>query len=374
MRKIISIILGIGLIIIAVFIVKAMVAANQKPERKAKKIVKTVFVDIVKNKDIPITIKVNGNLVAKNKIEIFSEVQGVLQATSKEFKAGVAYKKGEVILKINNEEEYATLQAQKSNLYNTITSIMPDVRLDFPEQYEKWRNYLTGFDFNKPIPGLPQTNSEKEKFFVSSRNIYTTYYNVKNLEVRLRKYTIRAPYNGILTDALVNPGSLVRPGQKLGEFIDPKMYEMEVAINASYSDLLKKGNSVTLKTLDNSQSWEGKIIRVNGRVDQASQTVKTFIQVSGKGLKEGMYLEAHLVAKHEENAYEIARQLLINNSKVFVLEDSVLALAKVTPVYFKDKMVVVKGLKEGTVILSKPVPGAYFGMAVKVYNHKPTPK
>ncbi|VAW26499.1 RND efflux system, membrane fusion protein, partial [hydrothermal vent metagenome] len=222
--------------------------------------------------------------------------------------------------------------------------------------------------------GLPQTNSEKEKFFVSSRNIYTTYYNVKNLEVRLRKYTIRAPYNGILTDALVNPGSLVRPGQKLGEFIDPKMYEMEVAINASYSDLLKKGNSVTLKTLDNSQSWEGKIIRVNGRVDQASQTVKTFIQVSGKGLKEGMYLEAHLVAKHEENAYEIARQLLINNSKVFVLEDSVLALAKVTPVYFKDKMVVVKGLKEGTVILSKPVPGAYFGMAVKVYNHKPTPK
>ncbi len=374
MRKYITIALGIALIIASYFIVEAMIAANQKPERKARKIIKTVFVDIVKNKDIPITIKVNGNLVAKNRIEIFSEVQGVLHPTAKEFKAGVAYKKGEVILKINKEEEYATLQAQKSNLYNTITSIMPDVRLDFPAEYEKWRNYLTGFDFNKPIPKLPQTNSEKEKFFVSSRNIYTTYYNVKNLEVRLRKYTIRASYNGILTETLVNPGSLVRPGQKLGEFINPNVYEMEVAINASYIDLLKIGNPVTLKTLDSSQSWEGKIIRVNGKVDQATQTVKTFVQVAGKGLKEGMYLEAHLVAKQEKNAYEIARKLLINNEKVFVLQDTVLALVKVTPVYFKDKTVVVKGLKEGTVIISKPVPGAYYGMAVKVYNSASTPK
>ncbi|MCF6360444.1 MAG: HlyD family efflux transporter periplasmic adaptor subunit [Cyclobacteriaceae bacterium] len=374
MRKLITIALGFALIIASYFVVQAMIKSNQRPERKAKKIVKTVFVDIVKNTDIPITIKVNGNLVAKNRIEIFSEVQGVLHTTSKEFKAGVAYKKGEVILKINKEEEYATLQSQKSNLYNTITSIMPDVRLDFPDEYEKWRNYLTGFDFNKPIPNLPEINSEKEKFFVSSRNIYTTYYNVKNLEVRLRKYTIRAPYNGILTDALVNPGSLVRQGQKLGEFINPNVYEMEIAISASYSDLLKKGSPVKLKSLDNSQSWEGKIIRVNGRVDQASQTVKTFIQVSGKGLKEGMYLEAHLIAKQEENAYEIARQLLVNNEKVFVLQDSVLALVDVTPVYFKDKTVVVKGLKEGTIILSKPVPGAYFGMAVKVYNSTPTTK
>lgn len=368
MRKVISIGLGIILIAISVFVVKAMVAANQKPHQKAKKIVKTVFVDIVENKNIPITIKANGNLVAKNKIEIFSEVQGVLHTSSKEFKAGTSYKKGEIILKINNEEEYANLQAQKSNLYNTITSIMPDIRLDYSDEYEKWRAYLSGFDFDKPTPKLPATNSEKEKFFVSSRNIYTTYYNVKNLEVRLAKYIIRAPYNGILTEALVNPGSLVRQGQKLGEFINPSVYEMEVAINAAYIDLLQKGNVVKLFNLDNSKSWEGKIIRVNGKVDQASQTVKTFIGVSGNALKEGMYLEANLVAKQEQNAYEIARKLLVNNESVYVLKDSVLALVKVHPVYFKDKTVVIKGLKNGTKVLSKNVPGAYAGMAVKVFK------
>ncbi len=368
MRKYISIVLGILIIVASVYIVKAMVANNQKPQRKAKKIVKTVFIDIVENKDIPITINANGNLVAKNKIEIFSEVQGILQTTSKEFKPGTSYRKGQVILKINNEEHYANLQAQKSNLYNAITSIMPDIRLDYPVEYKKWQNYLSSFDFDKTTPKLPEMNSEKEKFFISGRNIYTTYYNVKNMEVRLNKYIIRAPYNGILTDALVNPGSLVRQGQKLGEFINPSVYEMEVAINANYIDLLKKGNTVKVQTLDNSKTWNGKIIRVNGKVDQTSQTVKAFIQVDGKDLKEGMYLEANLVAKKEKNAYEMPRKLLVNNESVFVLKDSVLDLVKVNAVYFKDKTVVIKGLENGTKVLSKSVPGAYAGMAVKVFS------
>jgi len=368
MRKYISIALGIVLLIGSFLIVKTMIANNQRPERKAKKIVKTVFIDNVKNKDIPITISANGNLVAKNKIEIFSEVQGVLQTTSKEFKAGTSYRKGETILRINNEEHYANLQAQKSNLYNAITSIMPDIRLDYPNEYDKWQAYLSSFDFNKTTPTLPEMNSEKEKFFISGRNIYTSYYNVKNMEVRLNKYIIRAPYNGILTDAIVNPGSLVRQGQKLGEFINPSVYEMEVAINANYIDLLQKGNTVKLQNLDNSKTWNGKVIRVNGKVDQASQTVKAFIQVAGKNLKEGMYLEANLVAKKEKNAYEMPRKLLINNESVFVYKDSILELIKVNPVYFKDKTVVIKGLENGTKVLSKNVPGAYEGMLVKVFN------
>ncbi|NOQ91803.1 MAG: HlyD family efflux transporter periplasmic adaptor subunit [Flavobacteriaceae bacterium] len=368
MRKYISIGLGIVIIIASIFVVKAMIASNKKPQRKAKKIVKTVFIDVVENKDIPITINANGNLVAKNKIEIFSEVQGVLQTTPKDFKPGTSYHKGEVILKINNEEHYANLQAQKSNLYNAITSIMPDIRLDYPNEYKKWQNYLSSFDFDKTTPKLPEMNSEKEKFFISGRNIYTTYYNVKNMEVRLNKYIIRAPYNGILTDALVNPGSLVRQGQKLGEFINPSIYEMEVAINANYIDLLKKGNKVKLQTLDNSKTWTGKVIRVNGKVDQTSQTVKAFIQVDGKNLKEGMYLEANLVAKKEKNAYEMPRKLLVNNESVFVLKDSVLDLVKVNAVYFKDKTVVIKGLENGTKVLAKNVPGAYTGMAVKVFS------
>lgn len=369
MRKYISIVLGIVLIIGAYFVVKAMIESNKRVKRKAPKIVKTVFVETVKNKEIPVIISANGNLVAKNKIQLFSEVQGVLQPISKDFKTGTKYAKGEIILKINNEEHYANLQAQKSNLYNFITSIMPDIRLDYSDEYQKWQKYLSNFDFDKTTPKLPEMNSEKEKFFISGRNIFTSYYNVKNMEVRLSKYTIRAPYYGILTEALVTPGSLVRQGQKLGEFINPDVYEMGIAINAAYKDLLKVGNNVDLHNLENTKSWKGKVIRVNGKVDQATQTIKVFIQISNKELTEGMYLEADLVAKSEMNAYEISRKLLVNNNSVYLVKnDSILSLVNVNPVYFKEQSVIIKGLPDGSITLSKTIPGAYDGMTVKIYT------
>ncbi len=136
-------------------------------------------------------------------------------------------------------------------------------------------------------------------------------------------------------------------------------------------DLLQKGSAVEVSSRDTNQSWKGKIARVNGRVDQASQTVKAYIQVEGKDLKEGIYLEAHLVAKAEQDAFEMPRKLLVNNESVYVFRDSIIELVKVNPVYFNDKTVVVKGLEDGTPVLSRAVPGAYPGMKVSLYGSNP---
>ena len=70
----------------------------------------------------------------------------------------------------------------------------------------------------------------------------------------MSKYQIRAPFSGTLTEALVSPGTLVRIGQKLGEFIDPSIYEMEVSINSEFANLLKVGNSVVLSNLEKTKN------------------------------------------------------------------------------------------------------------------------
>ncbi len=370
MRKIISIALGVLLLVGAVFIAKYLIDNKKKPKPKFDKIVKTVFVEEVENKDIPIVITTSGNLTAKNKIDLFAEVQGVLKPSSKDFKAGTTYSRGENIIRINSDEFYANLQSQKSNFYNSITSIMPDIRLDYPNEFQKWQAYLNSFDINKPTPKLPVMNSDKEKFFISGRGINTAYYNVKNLEVKLGKYNLRAPFTGILTEALVTPGSLVRVGQKLGEFIDPSVYEMEVSVNAEFADLLKKGNTVELHNLEKTKEYTGKVIRINGKVDATSQTIKAFIQVAHKDLREGTYLEADLTARSEKDAVEISRKLLVDNKQMYVVRDSVLDLIDVKPVYFSAEKAVIKGLENGTLMLSKPTPGAYQGMQVKIFEDK----
>ena len=89
-------------------------------------------------------------------------------------------------------------------------------------------------------------------------------------------------------------------------------------------------------------------------------------------LKEGMFLEALLNAKEETEAISLPRQLVVDNSKVYIVRDSVLDLVEIDPVYFSDENAVIKGLEDGTRYLSKPVPGAYAGMRVKVYGEETT--
>ena len=259
MRKIILSVLGILLVFGAVYIGNS-IAENKKTRRPvAKKVIKTVFVDTVKNGTVRIVIPANGNLIAKRRIELFSEVQGIFRSGSKLFRAGQAYNSGQTLIRIDASEFYASVQSAKSNFYNSITAIMPDLKLDFPDIFDKWQNYIKGFDLNKTTPKLPEITTDKERYFITGRGIITEYYNIKNLEQRLGKYSIRAPFRGILTEALVTEGSLIRNGQKLGEYIDNSVYEMEVALSKTYASLLKVGESVTLNNLDKTETFTGKI-------------------------------------------------------------------------------------------------------------------
>lgn len=367
-RKIILSILGVVLIALSFYVAKLIIASKSTPTPRPTKVVKTVFVDTVRNAAVPIFVPANGNLVAKSRVELYSEVQGIFKRGSNLFKPGQEYRQGELIIGIDASEYRASVQSAKSNLYNLITSIMPDLRLDYPEISPKWQAYLNGFDLNQTTPQLPELSTEKERYFISGRGILTSYYNVKNLEERLSKYNIRAPFSGVLTEALVTEGTLIRSGQKLGEFIDTNVYELEVALSKTYSDMLRVGEKVELVNLERTSTYTGIVSRINARVDQTSQTITAFIEVRDPSLKEGMYLEANLHAKEEANAIEIDRGLLLEGDQIFVVRDTILDLIDVKPVYFTDKSVVLKDVPEGITIVSKPVVGAYAGMLVKVYQ------
>jgi multidrug efflux pump subunit AcrA (membrane-fusion protein) len=365
-RKLILSVLGLFLILGSIYTASVIIANKKTPKPIPEKVIKTVFVDSVVNTTVPIVVTANGNLRAQRRVELYAEVQGVFKTGQVLFRPGQPFRAGQTIISIDAAEYYASVQSSKSDLYNLITSVMPDLRLDYPEVFPKWEAYLREYDINKNLPELPELVSEKEKYFISGRGILTSYYNIRNLEQRLSKYRIVAPFDGVVTEALVTEGSLVRSGQKLGEFINTGVYELEVAVSKTYSDLLRLGEPVRLVNLDNSKTYTGKVARINGNIDQLSQTIKAFIEVRDPDLKEGMYLEAHLSAKEEGNAIEIDRALLMEGDRIFMVRDTVLDLLEVDPVFFSNRRVVLKKVPEGTVILSKPVVGAYAGMLVKV--------
>lgn len=369
MRLAISIVLGIVLLGGA-YLLSQKIADSKKPPRgKVNKSNSTVFVSPVKNTDSPIYIETNGTIRAQERIEVFSEVQGVLKPTKKPFKPGTRYSKGELMLEMDSQEFYSSLVSQRSVLYNNIVAIMPDLKFDLPDSFKQWQKYLDEFDIQGTVKELPKPLNDREKYFINAKQIVSTYYSIKNLEERLLKYKIFAPFSGILTEALVDPGTLVRTGQKLGGLINPAVFELEANVNAEYLDDLRIGKKVAVKSLQGNNQWNGFVKRINGLIDPTTQTVQVFIQVSGRGLTEGMFLEATIMAKTEGNVVEIDRSLLSNENEVFIVKnDSVLTAQGVDVVHFSDKKAMVRGLIDGEKLLSKPLPGAYDGMIVKISN------
>lgn len=368
MRPYVTKIIAILVLIGAIYGAKKIAGSKKKNKPNSTISIPTAFVKPAQNQAVPVVIVESGMLTARYRIDLYAEVQGVMESSAKEFKAGSRYAKGELLVKIKSDDYYANLQAQKSALQNLITSIIPDIKLDFPEAFGKWESYLKAFDINKPIPPLPEPGSEKEKFFLTGKNIYTSYYNTKNLEVIYSKYQLTAPYDGILTEALVTPGSLVRNGQKLGEFINPGEYELELALSENLAANIEVGKEVIVYDTENpDDSWTGTVSRMNGKVDPTTQTIQLFVSLKGEGLKEGMYLEAHINGKEKMNALEIPRNLLKDDSKIYTVSpDSVLVLEEIQVAHKTRKNVIIQGVEDNTWVLSKAIPGAYDGMKVAV--------
>ena len=366
LRGLIGFIIGFLLIFAAMRYSDKLAADKPKPKRKVEAKTNKVYTQEVKNKMIPIVIEEKGSLQALKKVDIYSEVQGLLRQDNELVKPGKSYEEGNAIFSIDDGEFRASLIAQKSVLYNLLTQIMPDLKFDYPDVFSKWQNYLNGFDIQRSTPKLPAFSNDKEKYFINSKNIVTTYYNIKNLEEQHRKFNIYAPFNGIITEANAIPGSLVRPGQKLATILNPDRYELPVSINGSYADYIKVGKQVTLYNLDHSRKWNGKIARVNAVVDAETQGIQVYIQVSGRDLKEGMFLEASIKGKSIANGFELSRKLLVENNKTYVVKNGMLSLEEVEVAYFNQNSAIVTNLSDETLILRNPIPGAYDGMIVEI--------
>ena len=93
MRIYITIFIGLLLIAASYFVAKDLANTKKRQRPKNEKVKPTVFTEIVKNANVPVNVLESGRLLAKNRIEVFSEVQGVMVPTKKEFKPGAYYKK-----------------------------------------------------------------------------------------------------------------------------------------------------------------------------------------------------------------------------------------------------------------------------------------
>lgn len=364
LRKIILAILGIVIVVVSVMLSGVIIDSKPVYGSRSKNSIKEVYTQEVVNQTIKTTVPANGVLVAYQRVTLTSRVQGVLQQIDPLFKAGQTYQQGTLIYQIDDADYRASVRAARANFLSLLTSILPDLQLDFSSEFDQWSSFLSQFSVEQPVPEFPQM-SDKLKLFISGKGVLSSYYNLQNMEQNLAYYRFRAPFTGVLIDAQMTEGSLIRPGQQMGVFIKTGLYELAVQLPKTYVDFISEGSKVVLHSLDGNQQYSGTINRINAAVDAQTQSVQVFILVEDDSLREGVYLNAQLDGIAIDQAFSVKRGLLNENQQLFIVEDEILKLKQVEVLYYTETHAIVRGIEDGVKLLAIPVLVAYEGMEVK---------
>ena len=327
--------------------------------------------------DLILSVKGNGVVKSKQSLDIISEATGKVLYAKNNLKNGTFFKEGEVILKIDSREVENNLFSFRSDFMNSVASMLPEIKNESIEQYEKWYKYFNTLDINKKTPELPPTTDTREKIKVSSRNVYSKYYLVQNQEILLSKHKINAPFDGYLSNSELIENSYISRGQKLFTLIDAKNLEIAVPLLVDEVNLINFSNSPLVKIYsqkDKSKYLQGRINRRDISLDQNTQTINAYVSFRNSKLSSdflpGNYVEVGISGRKLSNVAVIPRHLIDNENNVFVMEDGKLVREKVDIItYQQNSAIVSKSIRENskliTTILQKPL----IGMDIESINH-----
>ncbi len=369
MNRKVGFIVAVAILVVGLFIGKVMSNQSESVQRRMpkKETANYMFHDVT-NKNETFNLELTGPMYSLNSLTLFSEVTGVATFGKKEFRPGMEFKKGTVLLKIDDREYKNNLYAQKSMLMNRLTLLIPDLKLDFPKSAEKWQKYLENFEIENPLPPLPTAKNNKEKYYIASRNIYNQYYTIKSMETRLSKYTITAPYDGVVTEAMIKPGTLVRASQQVGTLKNTQTYEMTAFAGIKEARMLTVGMPVTLTSNDIAGEFDGKISRINKTIDRVSQKIKVYIIAESDDLLDGLYMHAKIKMKTNQSVARIPSEAVFNTGQVWIREAGKFRAKNINVIHRTEGYVLAEELDDNIQVLVNPDKTIYDGKAIKNSN------
>lgn len=340
------------------------------PERAAPEVVNYVKVKEVGFQNVETEIEAYGRVGSSQPIDLLAEVGGRLIMGDVPLKEGQNFRKGQLLVRVNDVEARLNLQARKSSFLNLIASILPDLKVDYASSFPVWQEYFSNIQTDKPLPELPEIADVKEKTFLATKTILSEFYSIRGLEESLRKHYMIAPYNGSISAVNIEPGTYVNPGSNIGRILRTDQFEIKVPIEARDIQFVELGKRVqVIIGEDASRPLTGRIIRLTDFIDPTTQTFHAYVAVENnqhQALYDGLYLKVVIPGKVVDNAIEVPRGVVRNNGEVFIYNNGQLGIRAISVIKNNQSTYLVTGLKEGDSLVTESPLNAFEQMKVEI--------
>lgn len=141
--KFIFSIAGVIILAGAVFLT-VLLMKNQPQAQKKQKQESSLYVKAQKvvNEPVESAISHQGRFSSYETVTLSAEVNGRIMQGNTVFKEGEQFNMGDLLIRIYDDDIKASLTASRSNFLQKLSTILPDLKIDFPKEYHKWNVFF----------------------------------------------------------------------------------------------------------------------------------------------------------------------------------------------------------------------------------------
>lgn len=351
---------------------------NRKPVEKTSPVV-----DIIKvNPDRFIAqIRAMGTVRPDREVVIKSQVAGTVIQVAPEFVQGGLIPKGQTIVRIDPADyKLAVSKAQ---------SALARAQADF--EIEKGRQQIAREEL-KVMATMSPNGIRETSLVLRKPQLEQAWATVASAEsdleaarLDLERTRILAPFHALVLSKEVDAGAMTAVQGTLATLVDVTCYQVEVQVPLDRLNRIRvhetKGSPARIRSLYAGWEWEGRVVRITGAVTGQSRMAGVIIRVDdplGLGPAKGrpaMLLDDHVEAIIEgqafDNVFSLPRNLVREDSSLWIYNDGRLEIRKVAPVWIEnDRVFIQSGLSPGDLVISSDVSTPVPGMALTLASQE----
>ena len=214
---------------------------------------------------------------------------------------------------------------------------------------EGYQNDLRRYEILVKGDAVAAVNLER-----TALNIRATQAQIKQLNKQIQNTNVTAPFSGIITEKLVEKGSVVTMGTPIAEITDIAVLKLVVDVPEKAINHFHQGQSIGIKTdVYPDHNFAGKVSLISSKGDAAhNYPVEIMVQnTKNNPLRAGMYGSVTNSNQVKGEGLSVPRQAIIGSAKnpqLFVIENGKALLKDVSVGTTNNEYYeITKGLKEG---------------------------
>lgn len=286
---------------------------------------------IVKTSQLDQSIEASGTLQSNEEVEVKPEING--RITHLYFKEGTTVRKGDLLVKLYDEDLKAQLQKLKLQQQLAKTTL------------ERQENLLK-------INGISQQDVDVTRNQVSAFGADMDY-----TQTQLQKTELRAPFSGKLGLRNVSEGAIVSSATIITTLqqIDP--LKMDFSVAEKYRNAIKNGDQVNFYVAGDNKEYKGSIYAIDPKIDLTTRTVKlrAIIPNNNGVLFPGSFAKVKIVLKNLPDALMIPSQAVIpgtRDKKVIIADKGKAKFVTVeTGIRTENSVQITSGLQPGDTVI-----------------------